>query len=74
MAKQTIMKNAALKRLLNKLPDDYEIWLSSDAEGNVIRPMPKNQRLCIVIDEDAKKIFFRPVHGGDYLSLLFTEY
>ena len=66
MANQTIMNVAALKKLLNEIGsevgDDYQVWLSSDEEGNEYLPMFENPELSLAIDKDAKKIIFYPSH------------
>ncbi len=66
MAKQNIMIVASLKKLLggigNELSDDYQVWLSSDEEGNEYLPMFENPELCLAIDKQAKKIIFFPSH------------
>jgi hypothetical protein len=66
MAKQRAMHIAALKRLLNEIGnevgDDYQVWLSSDEEGNEFLPMSENPELCLAIDKDAKRIVFYPSH------------
>ena len=66
MAKQKIMTVASLKKLLeqvrNELIDDYQIWLSSDEEGNEFLPMYESPQLCLEIDKDGKRIIFYPSH------------
>ena len=66
MAKQNIMTVASLKKLLNQIGneigDDYQVWLSSDEEGNEYLPMFENPELCLAIDKEAKKIIFYPSH------------
>ena len=66
MSNQTIMNVAALKRLLNKIGsevgNDYQVWLSSDEEGNEYLPMFENPRLSLAIDKEAKRIIFYPSH------------
>ena len=66
MAKQTVMNVAELKKLLsgigNEVGDDYQVWLSSDEEGNQILPMYESTQLCLAIDKDAKQIIFFPSH------------
>jgi len=66
MANQTIMNVVALKKLLNeignKVSDDYQVWLSSDEEGNDYLPMFENPELCLAIDKEAKRIIFYPSH------------
>jgi len=34
--------------------DDFEIWLSSDEEGNQFLPMPANPELSLAIDASRK--------------------
>ena len=66
MANQKIMNVAALKKLLNEIGsevcDDWQVWLSSDEEGNEYLPMFENPELCLAIDKEAKKIIFYPSH------------
>ena len=66
MAKQTVMNIAELKKLLseieNEIGDDYQVWLSSDEEGNEYLPMFENPELCLAIDKDEKRIIFFPSH------------
>ena len=66
MAKQNIMTVALLKKLLdefgNEIADDFQVWLSSDEEGNEYLPMFENPELCLAIDKEAKKIIFYPSH------------
>ena len=66
MAEQKIMTFASLKNLLKQIEhevsDDYEIWLSSDEEGNQYLPMFEDTRLSLGIDKDGKKIVFFPSH------------
>jgi len=66
MSKQNIMTVASLKKLLdefgNEIADDFQVWLSSDEEGNEYLPMFENQELCLAIDKEAKRIIFYPSH------------
>ena len=66
MAKQTIMNIAKLKKLLNEIgneiSDDYQVWMSSDEEGNEFLPMLENTEFCLAIDKDEKRIIFFPSH------------
>ncbi|MFH1616375.1 MAG: hypothetical protein ABIG61_14970 [Planctomycetota bacterium] len=66
MAKPNIMTIASLKKLLeqlgNELGDDYQIWLSSDEEGNQFLPMYENPQLCLGIEKGEKKIILFPSH------------
>ena len=65
MAK-TIMNIAKLKKLLNEIgneiSDDYQVWMSSDEEGNEFLPMLENTEFCLAIDKDEKRIIFFPSH------------
>ncbi len=66
MANLTIMNIAGLKKLLseieNEVGDDYQVWLSSDEEGNEYLPMFENPELCLAIDKEAKRIILYPLH------------
>jgi hypothetical protein len=66
MAKQSIMTVASLKKLLNRfgneIADDFQVWLSSDEEGNEHLPMFENPELCLAINKKARKIVFYPAH------------
>jgi len=66
MAQQTIMTVASLKKLLddygNEITDDFQVWLSSDEEGNEFLPMFKNPELCLAIDPGQKRIVLFPSH------------
>jgi len=42
--------------------DDFEIWLSSDEEGNELLPMPANPELSMAIDASRKRVVFFPSH------------
>jgi hypothetical protein len=61
MAKQMVMNIAELKKLLNEIgnevSDDYQVWLSSDEDGNEFLSMPENTEFefCLAIDKDEKK-------------------
>ena len=60
------MTVASLKKLLNEfgneIEDDFQVWLSSDEEGNEYLPMFENPELCLAIDKETKKIIFFPSH------------
>jgi hypothetical protein len=64
--KQEVMTVADLKQLLAKLSkeveDNFDIWLSSDEEGNDFLPMLKDTRLSLSIDKKARRIIFFPSH------------
>ena len=66
MAKQNIMTVASLRKLLDefrsKIADDFQVWLSSDEEGNEYLPMFEDLELCLAIDKQAKRIIFYPSH------------
>ena len=66
MAKHNIMTVASLKKLLekneNEISDDFQVWLSSDEEGNEFLPIFENPQLCLAIDKEAKRIIFFPSH------------
>ena len=64
MATQKIMNITEFKKLLSEIEVDenYQVWLSSDAEGNEYLPMFENPELCLVIDKQAKRIIFFPSH------------
>ena len=66
MTNQTIMNLAAFKKLLrelgNEVSDDYQVWMSSDEEGNEFLPMLKNTEFCLAVDKDEKRIIFFPSH------------
>jgi hypothetical protein len=51
-----------LAKLTKKVRDDFEIWLSSDEEGNEFLPMLKNIRFSLAIDKEAERIVFFPSH------------
>jgi len=66
MAKQNVMTVASLKKLLsefsNEISDDFQVWLSSDEEGNQFLPVYDNPRLCLAIEPDEKRIILFPSH------------
>ena len=66
MADQTVMNIVELKNLLgkigNEVDDDYQVWMSSDEEGNEFLPMSQNPELCLAIEPETKRIIFFPLH------------
>ena len=66
MAGQNVMNIVGLKKLLseigNEVGDDYQVWLSSDEEGNEILPMSQNPELCLAIEPETKRIIIFPLH------------
>lgn len=63
---QGVMTITDLKRILNELTGEvdgnFEIWLSSDEEGNEFLPMFRNVELSLAVDKDAKRVIFFPSH------------
>lgn len=71
MSQETIEKNqvmtvADLKQVLanfsDEIDDNFEVWLSSDEEGNEFLPMLKNTEFCLAVEKDAKRIILFPSH------------
>ena len=66
MAKQNVMTVASLKKLLdefsNEISDDFQVWLSSDEEGNQFLPVYDNPQLCLAIEPEEKRIILFPSH------------
>ena len=66
MANAKIMSITELKKLLSEIghevDENYQVWLSSDEEGNEYFPMFENPELCLAIDKQAKRIIFFPSH------------
>ena len=66
MAKQMIITVSRLKKLLSKIEneagDDYQVWLSSDEEGNEFLPMYDNPALSLAIVPEEKRIILFPSH------------
>jgi len=60
------MTVASLKRLLTEFPnetaDDFQVWLSSDEEGNQFLPVFDNPQLCLAIEPEEKRIILFPSH------------
>jgi len=48
--------------IAKELGGDFEVWLSSDEEGNEYMPMLKNEQLSLEIDKEQKRITFYPAH------------
>jgi len=46
----------------SEVQDDFEIWLSSDEEGNQFLPMPANRKLSLGIDASRKRVVLFPSH------------
>ena len=66
MAKQNVMTVASLRKLLDEFDgeicDDFQVWLSSDEEGNYFSPVFENPRLCLAIEPQEKRIILFPSH------------
>jgi len=67
MSQESEYKTMTAASLLDSLvecgvQDDFEIWLSSDEEGNEFLPMPANPELSMAIDENSKRVVFFPSH------------
>jgi len=48
--------------LAKEVGNNFEVWLSSDEEGNEILPMLKNQQFSLGIDKEQKRVVFYPSH------------
>jgi hypothetical protein len=66
MAKQEVMTMAGFKQLLkeysNEVTNDFQVWLSSDEEGNEFLPMLKKPEYSLAIDTGHKRIVLFPSH------------
>jgi len=60
------MTIASLKQLLTavgkEVEGDFEVWLSSDEEGNEFLPLSQDPKLCLMLDSDERRIIFFPLH------------
>ena len=61
-----IMKITDLKSLLSNLEEgldgSFEVWLSSDEEGNEILPMPQKPELSLSVEAEQNRVIFFPAH------------
>ena len=48
--------------LAKEVGNDFEVWLSSDEEGNEILPMLENQQFSLGVDKEQKRVVFYPAH------------
>ena len=48
--------------LAKEVGNDFEIWISSDEEGNEILPMLENQQFSLGVDKEQKRVVFYPAH------------
>lgn len=62
--KSDVMTAVALLDALAEsgVQDGFEIWLSSDEEGNEFLPMPADPELSLGIDGDRKRVVLFPSH------------
>jgi hypothetical protein len=62
----TAMTIAGLKQLLTavgkEVEGDFEVWLSSDEEGNEFLPLSQDPKLCLMLDSDERRIILFPLH------------
>ena len=61
---KTIMTVGRLKGLLAyfNAQDDFEVWLSSDEEGNEFLPMLANPEWSLAVEEGDKRVTLFPSH------------
>jgi hypothetical protein len=63
---QRIMTVTDLKQVLDEITGEidgnFEIWLSSDEEGNEFLPMFRNIEFSMSLDKEAKRLIFFPSH------------
>ena len=48
--------------LAKEVGNNFEVWLSSDEEGNEILPMLENQQFSLGVDKEQKRVVFYPAH------------
>ena len=62
--RQIIMTVGRFREILAdfKIQDDFELWLSSDEEGNEFLPMLANPQCSLAIEQDQKRITLFPSH------------
>ena len=48
--------------LAKEVGNDFEIWISSDEEGNEILPMLKKEQFSLGVDKEQKRVVFYPSH------------
>ena len=48
--------------LAKEVGNDFEVWLSSDEEGNEILPMLKKEQFSLEVDKEHKRVIFYPAH------------
>ena len=66
MARQEVMTIAGLRKFMYELNTEtlnvYQIWLSSDEEGNTILPMLANPEISVALDLNNKRLILFPAH------------
>ena len=66
MIQLNVMTLASLRMFLQELNTDefnrYQVWLSSDEEGNQILPMLGNAEISIGVDLQKKRVILFPAH------------
>lgn len=67
MSQESKQKTMTAVNLLDALAesgvqDDFEVWLSSDEEGNEFLPIPANPELSLAIDASNKRVVLFPSH------------
>jgi hypothetical protein len=62
--KSNIMTAVGLLEALAEsgVQDGFEVWLSSDEEGNEFLPMPANPELSLGVDEGRRRVVLFPSH------------
>ena len=62
--RQTLMTVGRFREILTdfNIQDDFELWLSSDEEGNEFLPVLANPQCSLAIEEDEKRITLFPSH------------
>ena len=48
--------------LAREAGSDFEVWLSSDEEGNEFLPMLKKEQFSLGVDKEQKRVVFYPSH------------
>ena len=48
--------------LAKEVGSDFEIWLSSDEEGNEILPMLEKEQFSLGVEKEQKRVVFYPAH------------
>ncbi len=51
-----------LAGLAKEAGNDFEVWLSSDEEGNEFLPMLEKEQFSLGVDKEQKRIVFYPSH------------